>query len=124
MAEQPRDDSDHPVGFTALTAVRDGVTVVSLTGELDMLTVARAETAVERAVGDGLPVVLDLTGLTFFSSAGLTLLAQVHEQRSRRPVDVRLVADQRVVLLPLELAGMRDLFPVHTSLPDALGAAR
>lgn len=121
MGEQRRNGSESQPGtFEALAAERDGTVVVSLTGELDMLTVSRAASVLDDAATRDLPMVVDLTGLTFFSSAGLTLLVRLSEQEPRR--DVRLVADHRVVLLPLELAGLRDLFPVHSSLHDALAA--
>jgi anti-sigma B factor antagonist len=67
--------------------------------------------------------VVDMTGLRFFSSAGLTLLVRLDEARQDPPLDVRLVGDQRVVILPLELTGLRDLFPIHTSLAEALAAS-
>ena len=121
MGERRRNGSEsQPSAFSALATERDGIVVVSVTGELDMLTVAQAASVFEDAATRGLPMVVDLTGLTFFSSAGLTLLVRLGEQDPR--LDVRLVADDRVVLLPLELAGLRDLFPVHSSLHDALAA--
>lgn len=99
------------------------MTVVSLAGELDMVTTPRANVVAKDAVARGRPIVIDMTGLTFFSSAGLTLLVQLSEQEQDPPVDVHLVANQRVVILPLDLTGLRGLFPIHTSLDDAMAAA-
>ena len=125
MAEQPRGDAarTRPVAFAAETTERGGVVVVSLTGELAALTAPRAAQVATSAIALGRPVVIDMTGLTFFSSAGLTLLIELDGQRRNPPVDVRLVADQRVVILPLRITGLQDLFPVHTSLDDALAIA-
>ena len=118
-----RDDDPHGVDvLTADVDERDGIVVVSIMGELDIATVDRAATALDDAVGRGKPVAVDMSGLTFFSSAGLTLLARLDDQRQRAPLDVRLVADQRTVMLPLRLTGLRDLFPVHPTLAEALAA--
>jgi anti-anti-sigma factor len=106
--------------LTVRTWERDGVVIVSVTGELDMSTVSQVAVASQDAVTRGVPVVLDMTGLRFFSSAGLRLLVRLHETAS---VDVRLAGDQRVVLRPLELTGLLDLFPVHASVADAVAAA-
>jgi anti-anti-sigma factor len=106
--------------LTVLTWERDGVVIVSVTGELDMSTVDQVAIALQDATTRGVPVVLDMTGLRFFSSAGLRLLVRLRESAS---VDVRLAGDQRVVLRPLELTGLLDLFPVHASVADAVAAA-
>ncbi|HEX4721837.1 MAG TPA: STAS domain-containing protein [Pseudonocardiaceae bacterium] len=115
---------DGPTELTARAEERDGVMVVTLAGELDMSTEARAGDVLTNAVARGLPLVLDMTGLRFFSSAGLTLLARLDQNRRESSLDVRLAGDQRVVVLPLELTGMRNLFPIHSSLDEALAAAR
>lgn len=126
MAETPRPttESDDTAGLTARADERDGVMIVTVRGELDMATAPTVAVAVKDAMARGLPVVLDLSGLRFFSSAGLTLLVQLDADRRQRSVDVRLVGDQHVVVMPLELTGLRDLFPIHTSLADALSAIR
>ena len=121
MGEETLNEVDRPV-FTASVGEQDGVVIVTVTGELDMSTVSRAAVALKDALSRAKPIVVDLTGLRFFSSAGLTLLVQLNEHRQDPPLDVRLVGDQRVVILPLELTGLRDLFPIHTSLGEALAA--
>jgi anti-sigma B factor antagonist len=105
--------------LTVRTEDRDGVVIVSLTGELDMATENQAAVALRDATARGVPVVLDMTGLRFFSSAGLRLLVRLHDGAS---VDVRLAGDQRVVRRPLELTGLLDLFPMYASVAEAMAA--
>jgi anti-anti-sigma factor len=126
VTEDMMDNTDlaGPAPFAARADEWDGTVVVSLVGELDMATVSSAALVLRDAVARGKPIVVDMTGLRFFSSAGLTLLAQLNEARRNPPLDVRLVGDQRVVIRPLELTGLRDLFPIHRSLDDALAAIR
>ncbi|HKN96473.1 MAG TPA: STAS domain-containing protein [Pseudonocardiaceae bacterium] len=114
--------SQQPQMLTVVSARQDGAVVVSLTGELDMATVGQASTALKEAVETGAPVVLDLTGLQFFSSAGLNMLLQLHEDARERQLDVRLAGDQRAVARPLELTGLIELFPVYPSVTAALAA--
>lgn len=106
--------------LTVRTLERDDVVIVSVAGELDMATVDKVATALRDATARRRPVVLDMTGLRFFSSAGLALLVRLHESAS---VDVHLAADQRVVRRPLELTGLLDLFPIHASVAEAVAAA-
>lgn len=117
-------DSNSTTLLTADITERDGVVVVTIIGELDMASVHTAEPVVADAVSRGKPVVIDLSRLSFFSSAGLTVLARLDDRRRHEPLDVRLVADQRVVVLPLRLTGLQGLFPIHPTLDDAVAAIR
>jgi anti-sigma B factor antagonist len=120
-------DSDGLPGSTVLTvssAVRDGVVVVSLVGELDMSTAGYAAVALRDATTQADAVVLDMTELRFFASAGLNILLQLRKELQDKGVDVRLVTDQRAVLRPMQLMGVADQFDIHTSLAAALAAVR
>lgn len=123
MAETPDDvnESSTPADLlTACISERDGVVIVALAGELDMSTVDTAAAALKEATSRDVPVVVDLIGLRFFSSAGLTLLMRLHEQPGAR---VHLAGDHRIVTRPLEITGLIDLFPVHGSVTEAVAAA-
>jgi anti-sigma B factor antagonist len=103
---------------------RAGAVVVGLSGEVDSTTVQQAAAAVDRAVDQALarsaPVVLDLTGVTFFASVGLNLLVALNQRVQDRPLDVRLAVSAAAVLRPLQLMGLSELFPVYPTLADAL----
>jgi anti-anti-sigma factor len=114
-------------GSTVLTVrdiERDGVVVVSLVGELDMATAGAAAIALRAATTDATAVVLDMTELLFFASAGLNILLQLRQELQDNGVDVRLATDQQAVLRPMELMGVAEQFTVHSSVADALAAAR
>jgi anti-anti-sigma factor len=114
-------------GSTVLTvssAERDGVVVVSLVGELDMSTAEDAAAALREATTHATAVVLDMTDLRFFASAGLNILLQLRQDLQDKGVDVGLATDQRAVLRPMELMGVADQFAIHSSVADALVAAR
>jgi anti-sigma B factor antagonist len=103
---------------------RDGVVVVSLAGELDMSTAPDAAAALRAATVDARAVVVDMTELRFFASAGLNILLQLRQDLQDKGVDVGLATNQRAVLRPMELMGVADQFAIHATLAAALLASR
>ena len=64
--------------FTVTAVVRDGCQVLTTSGELDIHTAPELHAALDRDI-DGLPVIVDLTALTFIDSSGLHILLRNHE---------------------------------------------
>jgi anti-sigma B factor antagonist len=88
----------------ALTSSRrpDGVTVLTAVGEIDMSNSGILATALEQESGK---VVVDLTGIEYLDSAGLSVLF-THADR------IELIATE--LLEPvLTISGLADLAPVH-----------
>jgi anti-anti-sigma factor len=113
--------SPTPSPALAVVDTVGAVAVVRVTGEIDMVSRDAVERTVNRALdGDAEAVVVDLTGVTFFGSSGLQMLAEARQHARARAVPVRLVVSSRRVLRPLEITGMTAIFPVHASVEDAL----
>jgi anti-sigma B factor antagonist len=73
--------------------------------------------------GDGHMLVIDLTEVTFLSSKGLQVLAEVTQTAQRRREPRRIVVDHtRPVIRPIEITGLDDVLALFTSLEDALQA--
>jgi anti-anti-sigma factor len=104
-----------------VTASTQGAAVVlDVAGDVDIVTAPQVQAAVEHALAGRPPVlVLDLTGVTFLSSAGLSVLVAA---RSTAGADtrVRVVAASGVVRRPLELTGLDVVFALYGSRADAL----
>jgi anti-anti-sigma factor len=86
---------------------RDGVLVAVLTGELDLSNAAALEERIAAAANVEVPLVVDLTAVTFLDSAGVRLLD--HLVAARQPgLAIRVVAPPggRVVFT-LRLCGFR-----------------
>ena len=113
--------SENSGAFATETELVGGVAVVHLAGELDMQTVPAAALELDHAI-EGAPagLVVDLTGLTFLASAGLAMLASVSEKAGQASVALRLAADTRVVLRPLEITGLDAGFSIHPTIQSAL----
>jgi anti-sigma B factor antagonist len=97
--------------------------VVRVAGDLDMATAAQLEAqllAAEAAVVPPAPVVLDLTGVRFMSSSGLALLVQSHQRCVALGSPLRVVADNRAVLRPIELTGLDHLLMLVPTTRKAL----
>jgi anti-sigma B factor antagonist len=62
-----------PLDHSARRAA-DGVTVLSVAGEIDMSNAARFRDALAAAGDDGAAFIVDLTGVDYLDSAGLTAL--------------------------------------------------
>lgn len=102
-----------------------GQVVITVGGEVDMLTSPQLRSAVldqfEPDSGVEL-VVLDLDGVTFLGTSGLAVLIEVREAAHAAGVELRLACTARRVLRPLTIAGLIPLFDIHDTIDGALAA--
>lgn len=119
------DPGDTPGAPTANLAISHaGSTVVAaVSGEIDMHTAPLLDDALGDTVqndGDG-SLVLDLTGVTFLSSAGLTWLLAVADAAEAAGRRLRLVVgDSRMVRMPLKITNLDTRLDLYSTLDDAL----
>ena len=96
-------------------------TVLRADGEIDALTgtlfVDRIIETIETAAGT---LVLDLTGVTFFGSAGIAALVEARNAARDQGLGLRVVCSDRAVLMPLTVAGVLDQFDVYADLDAAV----
>lgn len=103
--------------------LQDSVLVARLTGEVDLSNARGIEEAIALATPNHTTsVVIDLSGLDYFDSAGIQLLYRLREQLRVRGQGLRLVlpADSPASDA-LRLAGVIDQLNALETLPDALG---
>ncbi|MGH3518140.1 MAG: STAS domain-containing protein [Haloechinothrix sp.] len=100
---------------------RPGVVVLSVAGELDLLTANVLDEELKATlVPPNEIVVLDMSEVHFLASAGLSTLLAGAESAKSGGIDLRLVANARVILRPLEITGIRSTFTVFDSVEAAL----
>ena len=104
--------------MTVVDGPEEGQLIAQVSGELDaennpMLqqTLLGALRRAERLL------TLDLSGGTFFGSAGVTALVWLSQHREAAGKHVRVVATSRIVTGPLELTGLLDHLDVQ-GMPD------
>lgn len=113
---RPPEDGD--VG-AVLSTPRDGLTVLTVSGEVDTLTAPQLSTALEDllAVGTG-ELAIDLDGVTFLASSGLGVLIDAARRAARAQRMLYVVTTTRAVLRPLEVTGSAQLFSVVRDLDE------
>lgn len=98
-----------------------GRVVVTVGGEVDILTSPQLRAAVLDQIEQGAElVVLDLDGITFLGTSGLAVLIEAREAAQAGGVALRLACSERRVLRPLTIAGLTPLFDVHETVGGAL----
>jgi anti-anti-sigma factor len=78
--------------------------VLCLAGELDVATVAAIRARLREL--DGLPVMLDLSGLTFMDSTGLAFLLEERARAQRQGMSLRVHGAGGQTLALLERTGL------------------
>lgn len=98
------------------------VSVVSVTGTLDMLTAPQLEAAIAAAAATApQAVVVDLGSVDFLASAGMGLLVAAHGDLTPA-VRFAVVADGPATSRPLKLVGIADVVDLFATLDEALSA--
>lgn len=91
--------------------------VVAAIGEVDMATAPILRDQIAHCLAEpSNRLIIDLTAVTFLSSAGLNVLVQAHSQIRR----LGIVAVGRTTLRPLQLAGLDQTLTVYPSLAKAV----
>jgi anti-sigma B factor antagonist len=113
-----------PLEIVIRTEKRDGCTVLSVRGDIDLATAPALQEAVAGVLAEGPPgFILDLSEVEFLGSVGMTILVSAHEAlRNRGRFSV--VADGPSTSRPLQLTKLDEVIPIFGSLGDALGSMR
>lgn len=97
--------------------------VLDVRGEVDLYTSPQLRDAIGREVGEGTTrVLVDLSGVTFMDSSGLGVLVGSLKRSRERGGELALVCTEGSVLKVLTITGLDRVFPIHTSVADAVGA--
>lgn len=102
----------------------DDIVHARVSGEVDLLSAPDLRKWIHEELGEATRLVLDLDGVDFLGSAGLSVLAELSEQAAGSRLDWAIVAGTRVVLRPLEATGLAEQMPVHADLDSAVLAVR
>lgn len=105
--------------------VRPDAVLVRASGEIDSSTAGELRSGLEAAlqqaaVQESRLLIVDLQGVTYFGSAGLNAVLDCHKQGLRSGTSVRLVADNGLVVRPIEVTNLDALLELYPTLPDAL----
>lgn len=115
-------DSDFPADIIGLQVAEHGpdARVVTVTGEVDTLTAPKLASFLHTQLSEARVVVVDLDGVEFLGSAGLSALFEANEQAARERRILRLVCHSRIANRALEATELRDHFTFADTVPEAL----
>ena len=103
-----------------------GVCVVTVRGELDMLTASALAASLEQQLSTNPNhLVVDLQGVSFLDSKGLHCLLQARETTHTTNTQLHLAGlVTRAVARPLQVSQLLDLFTTYPTITQALAAIR
>lgn len=108
--------------LSTMSTAHDGVAVLTVTGAIDLATAPQLRDAVAAAIGTAVRgLVIDLTGVGFLASAGMTVLVETKQQLGEKGFAV--VADGPATARPLKLTGLDEPLALRSTLAEAVAAA-
>ena len=110
--------------FGITLAVREGVTIVRVLGEVDIATSPALHKTLTR-VRKSKPalVVVDLSWVTLFDASGIGVLSEMRRRLNTHAGEVRVVITESVVRSVFEATGFDHLVGVFDATADALPSA-
>jgi anti-sigma B factor antagonist len=103
------------------TTQRDGVSILSLSGEIDVYTAPRMRQAIVDLVDAGsVNIVIDMEKVDFLDSTGLGVLVEGLKRIRTRGGSLSLVVTQDKIVKIFDITGLNKAFPIHGSLEEAL----
>lgn len=107
----------------AISGLDGGVVVLEVSGEIDMLTAPVLRQYLLKGLNeDCRHLVLDLRGVTFLGSSGLSVLVEATRLTENKHATLGLVCSNRSVIRPLEATGLTDVFAIHATREQAVDA--
>lgn len=94
--------------------------IVTVLGEVDALTAPELAAFLTAQLAAARVVVVDLDGVDFLGSAGLSVLFEANEQAGQQDRVLRLVCNSRIANRALEATELKDHFSFADNVPDAL----
>lgn len=113
------------MNFALTTEEADaGVTVIALTGEVDLYTAPELKQELVRVIDGGArTVVVDLTNATFIDSTTLGVLIGGVKRLRPNGGGLELVVTDRNIRKIFEITGLDRVFPLHETRAGALAAS-
>ncbi|KOU34337.1 hypothetical protein ADK53_15200 [Streptomyces sp. WM6373] len=105
-----------PNRFDLVVSAQPDVTVVTVTGELDMTTCPYVTRATDDLTLKGQILALDLSALTYMDSSGLNVLLTLRNRAHAEDGVLHLCGVPRQALRVLDLTGTRNLFTLRPCL--------
>ena len=105
--------------------IRPEAVVLHAKGEVDSSTagelISVLDAALEQAGTQASRLlIIDLQAVSYFGSAGLNAVLDCHRRGQQAGTSVRLVANNGLVVRPIEVTNLDSVLELYRTLPDAL----
>ena len=101
----------------------DGRTIVAVGGEIDVYTAPKLRDKITELVAAGTyHLVVDMEAVEFLDSTGLGVLVGGLKRVRAHEGSLRLVCTQERILKIFRITGLTKVFPIHTSVEEAVAA--
>ncbi|WP_428263920.1 STAS domain-containing protein [Haliangium sp.] len=100
------------------------ITVIELAGDLDTNTSREVQAQILPLVSAHGKMIVDLTGVSYMSSAGLRVLLSLYRHTSNQDGILVLVGVAEEIRDTMEITGFWDFFQTCASLDDAMSRLR
>jgi anti-anti-sigma factor len=103
----------------------EGITVLAVSGEIDLSTVPAFEAAITDALEPApAALVVDLSAVDFLASAGLQTLVATHERVTKTGARTAfaVVADSPATSRPIQLTGLDQVLALYPTMAEAMAA--
>jgi anti-sigma B factor antagonist len=108
--------------FRVELANKGEAAIISVSGELDLASSPALEEELERAsTSEAALVIVDLRGLEFMDSTGLSVLVRAHQRSAEKSQRFGLVNGSQQVQRLLSLTGVADRLTLADAPEDLLG---
>ncbi|NPV59054.1 MAG: STAS domain-containing protein [Actinobacteria bacterium] len=99
----------------------DGVSVITLEGEIDLSTSAEFKEAVYETIESGKKdIIIDLNGLEFMDSTGLGVVVAALKKTRMEGGTIRLICNKRNILKVFTVTGLDKVFSIYDNLQRCL----
>src|SRR5256714_15266864 len=111
------------VNLDVETGTKNGASVVTLRGEIDVYTAPRLrQTLIDLVEGGATDIVVDMEKVDFLDSTGLGVLVGGLKRVKDREGTMKRVATQERIRKIFDITGLSKVFPIFGSLDKALGS--
>ena len=100
----------------------NGWSVIDVSGEVDLSWSQDVRRCVLDALGNGAPLAVVLSAVSYIDSSGIAALVEGFQQARSKAQKFALVAPSEPVRSVLELARLDRVFPIYEDLPAARAA--
>ena len=109
--------------LTLATREVDGRAVGAVGGEIDVYTAPKLRDCITERVGAGTyDIIIDLEAVEFLDSTGLGVLVGGLKKVRAHDGSLDLVCTQERLLKIFRITGLTKVFPIHTSVEEAVAA--